>query len=88
MSIFDYFRRSEPPNSAKLAKERLQIIIAHERGKKTDYLDNLQQEILDVISKYVKIDKNKVKVDHQTKGQCSVLELNITLPEQIKALNT
>lgn len=88
MSIFNYFRRSEPPNSAKLAKERLQIIIAHERCKKTDYLANLQQELLDVISKYVTIDKNKVKVEHQNKGECSVLELNITLPEEIKTMST
>lgn len=83
MSIFDYFRKSSTPrNSASLAKERLQIIVAHSRAKQTDYLPLLQEELIRVISKYVKVDENQVKVQLKHKGDMSVLDLNITLPEE------
>lgn len=78
--ILHYFQR--PEKSAKQAKERLQIIIAHERGAqdKPDYLASLQKDIIDVIAKYVAIDKDKVKVELERKDGCSILELNVMLP--------
>lgn len=85
MSLFDYFRdRKKAPSTASVAKERLQIIVAHERGKRSqpDYLPQLQQEIIDVISKYVKIDREQVHVALENQDDCSILELNITLPER------
>ncbi len=82
MSLFDYFR-SKKPDTASLARERLQIIVAHERGKRNqpDYLPQLQQELIEVISKYVKIDRDMVQVQLDKNDSCSVLELNVTLPE-------
>ncbi|KZY64363.1 cell division topological specificity factor, partial [Oleiphilus sp. HI0061] len=63
MSFFDYFKSSKK-NTASIAKERLQIIVAHERGKREqpDYLPQLQQEILEVIRKYVPVDQEQVQV--------------------------
>jgi len=83
--ILDYFR--QPQSTAKVAKERLQIIIAHERVErdKPDYMNQLQQDLLDVIAKYVSIDREDIKVDLQRKEGCSILELNITLPNLEKA---
>ena len=71
-----------PEESAKFAKERLQIIIAHERGerKQPDYLPALQKEILAVIAKYVDIKIDDVKIELERQEGCSVLELNVTLP--------
>jgi len=82
MSIFDYFRKSRD-DSAAIAKERLQIIVAHERAKRRepDFLPSLQKELLEVIRKYVEVDQNDVEVQLDRNGNCSVLELNITLPE-------
>ena len=82
MSFLDYFK-SNKKNTASIAKERLQIIVAHERGKREqpDYLPQLQQEILDVIRKYVPIDPDQVQVQLDKNDSCSVLELNVTLPE-------
>ena len=82
MSLWDYFK-SKKPDTASLAKERLQIIVAHERGKRNqpDYLPQLQQELIEVISKYVKIDREMVQVQLDKTDSCSVLELNVTLPE-------
>lgn len=85
MSLFDYFRdRKKAPSTASVAKERLQIIVAHERGQRSqpDYMPQLQQEIIDVISKYVKIDRDQVHVALENQADCSILELNITLPER------
>ncbi len=81
MSIFDYFK-SGKRSSASVAKERLQIIVAHQRGKNDDFLPLLQKELIAVISKYVKIDQDQVKVELDKNGDTSVLELNIVLPNR------
>ena len=84
MSIFDYFRSKSKNSSASVAKERLQIIVAHERGQRQqpDYLPQMQQEILDVIRKYVAIDQESVNIQLENNDHCSVLELNVTLPDR------
>lgn len=76
-----HFRRQK---SAKFAKERLQIIISHERAKrdKPDYFAQMQRDLLDVIAKYVAINKEDVRVELERQDGCSVLELNIVLPPQ------
>ncbi len=88
MSIFNFFR-APPKASAAQAKERLQIIMAHERvgSSGPDYLPMLQQELLTVIAKYVDIDRNRVEVKLDRGGDFSTLEVNIELPsrDQIKA---
>tara|TARA_R110000772_G_scaffold95317_8_gene193586 strand:- start:6338 stop:6589 length:252 start_codon:yes stop_codon:yes gene_type:complete len=83
VSIFNYFLKKEKKSSASTAKERLQIIVAHERSKRQqpDYLPLMQKEIMDVIRKYVNIDEDQVTVQLDNNDDCSVLELNITLPE-------
>ncbi|QSP96264.1 cell division topological specificity factor MinE [Marinobacter salinisoli] len=83
MSFLDYFRGSKK-NTANVAKERLQIIVAHERGQREqpDYLPQLQQELLNVIRKYVQISDDMVQVEVDRNDNFSVLELNVTLPER------
>jgi len=93
MSLLKYINsKFNKPSSANIAKERLQIIISHERSKRnnTELLALMQQELLEVISKYLKIDRSaiseQVKVELERRGDSSVLELNITLPDQELAL--
>lgn len=83
MSIFNYLRKKRSPSSASTAKERLQIIVAHERRQRNqpDYLPLMQQEIIAVIKKYVAIDSTQVVVHVDESDDCSVLELNVTLPD-------
>ena len=88
MSIFSYLRKRNAP-SASVAKERLQIIISHERAQRStpDYLPKLQEEILAVIAKYVPIDREQVVVNLDRAGDNSaVLELNITMPDEVLAV--
>jgi cell division topological specificity factor len=86
MAFFDYFRRSQ--KSASLAKDRLSIIVARERASTrgaSDYLPQLQQELLAVIARYEKIDLSHVSVRLDSSGGCEVLELNIMMPEEVAA---
>ena len=88
MNIFELIFRRQQKGSAQVAKERLQIIVSHERSSSQagrDFLPVLQQEIIEVIAKYFTgIDKNSVRVELQRMGSCSVLELNVSLPEQVE----
>lgn len=82
MSFIDYFRKSNN-NTAAIAKERLQIIVAHERKalRQLEYLPKMQQEILAVVQKYVEIANDDISINIEDAADCSVLELNINLPE-------
>lgn len=72
------------PKSANMAKERLQLIIARERvddGKPSaDFLPAMQKELVAVISKYVHINADDIKVSMEKKGNYEVLEVNIVMP--------
>ncbi len=82
--LVDYLRGNEK-KTASVAKERLQIILAHERAGRgaatPDYMPALQEELLAVIAKYIHIDRDSFKVQLEKHGDYEVLELNITLPE-------
>lgn len=84
MSLLKYFRRSKP--SASIAKERLQIIISHERKEqqRPDFLSKLQKEIIAVIAKYVAIDQDSVTVQLDQSGDQAILELNVAMPDNFE----
>lgn len=85
MSFLDYFR-SKKKGSASVAKERLQIIVAHERRRSStpDFLPKLQKDILAVVRKYIHITEDQIRLSVDRKGDCEVLELNIALADQEK----
>jgi cell division topological specificity factor len=83
MSWLDFFKARKPETaSASAAKERLQIVLAHERIGRTreDFLPRLQQEIVAVVAKYVAIDPGKVSVSLDRGGDMSTLAIEIDLP--------
>ncbi len=74
----------EKKKSASLAKERLQIILAHERvgrGSAPDYLPDLQRDLVAVLSKYVQINPGDIKVNFERQDNLEVLEVKIELPD-------
>jgi len=83
MGLLDYFRSSQAKSSAGVAKERLQILVAHDRAVRgrPSYLPQLQQEILEVIRKYVDVDLDAVSVNYEQEDEREVLELNIVIPD-------
>jgi cell division topological specificity factor len=78
------FLLGEKKKTASVAKERLQIILAHERSGRpgaSDYLPALQRELVAVISKYVSIKPEDIKVHLEKQENFDILEVKIELPE-------
>lgn len=46
----------------------------------------MQKEIMDVIKKYVHVANEDIKIELDSQGDCSVLELNVTIPESAQAV--
>src|SRR3954453_10102058 len=84
MSWLDLFRaaRKPEPATASAAKERLQIVLAHERIGRTreDFLPKLQMELVAVVARYVAIDPGKVNINPDRGGDMSPLAIEIELP--------
>ena len=87
MALLDYFlmKKEKPVTTASKAKERLQIIVAHERNSrnKPDYLPQLTEDILNVLRKYVQVSDKSLSINLDNKGgDLNVLELNIELQDE------
>ena len=83
MSFLSFFL-GEKKKSASMAKERLQIILAHERNGRQgspDYLPALQRELVAVITKYISINPDDIKVSLDRQDNLDVLEVKIELPD-------
>ncbi|GGI15942.1 MAG: cell division topological specificity factor MinE [Oxalicibacterium faecigallinarum] len=82
MSLLSFLFNSKP-KTASAAKERLQIIIARERNGRAgpDFLPALHQELIAVISKYVKVNPEDIKISLNSQGTLEVLDVNVVLPE-------
>ena len=72
--------------SASVARERLQILLAHERGSlgQPDLLVRLREEILAVVSRHVALDPDKVIVRMDRGKKVSTLEVDIELPNGLE----
>jgi len=83
MGLLDIFRSSRPQGSSAIAKERLQILVAHDRTERNrpSYLPQLQRELLEVIRRHADVDMNAVSVNYEQEDSREILELNIVLPE-------
>jgi len=78
-----FFRSLFPPkrSSASIAKERLKIVLAHERAgsRAPDFLPTLQKELLAVVGRYVEISEDMIRVTLGNAGDTSTLEINIEI---------
>lgn len=82
------FARRQPSSSA-VARDRLQILLAHERAEGgdggSDLIRQLHREIMEVISRHVAVDQDKVQVKVDRGSGCSLLEIDIEVPQEIVA---
>jgi cell division topological specificity factor len=67
--------------SATIAKERLKIVLAHERAGRTapDFLPKLQRDLIEVVARYVEIRDEMIRVNLGKSGETSLLEINIEI---------
>ena len=79
MKLIDLFRRK---SSAPVARERLQVLLAHERSVigQSDLIAILQEEILAVIAKHVTVDRNAVQIKLDRGESMSMLEIDVEVP--------
>ena len=79
MNLLTLFRK---PNSAPVARERLQVLLAHERlvTGGSDLVSTLQEEILAVIAKHVTVDRDKVQIKLDRGATVSMLEIDVEVP--------
>ncbi|HUH49869.1 MAG TPA: cell division topological specificity factor MinE [Mycoplana sp.] len=79
MSIFRFFSKQ---SSAPTARDRLQVLLAHERASvgQTDLIAVLREEILAVIAKHVEIDDERVSVKMDRGEHVTTLEVDIEIP--------
>ena len=85
MASFLSFFLGEKKTTANVAKERLQIILAHERSGRShqpDYLPALQRDLIAVIAKYIDINPDDIKVNLERQDNLDVLEVKIELPDK------
>ena len=88
MSMFRLFSSRPPaPATAPIARERLQILLAHERGmrgEKPDLLMKLREEILAAVARHVALDPDKVIVRMERGKDISTLEVDVELPNGLE----
>ncbi|MDQ4060688.1 MAG: cell division topological specificity factor MinE [Pseudomonadota bacterium] len=79
MRLFGFFARR---GSAPVARERLQVLLAHERAGAghSDLISRLREEILAVIAKHIAVEPDKVQVKMDRGGSVSMLEVDVELP--------
>lgn len=79
MSLFGLFGQRR---SASVARERLQILLSHERTLcgESDLLSILREEILAVIAKHVKVERDNVVVKMDRGDTVSLLEIDVEIP--------
>jgi cell division topological specificity factor len=80
MGLFNFLFR-ERHKSAVVAKERLQIILSHERASRDapEFLPALQRELLEVVGRYVEIRDDMIRVNLGKLGDTSLLEINVEI---------
>jgi cell division topological specificity factor len=84
VSIFSFFR---PKKTAPAARERLQLLLAHERvaGSDNRLINVLREEILEVIARHMPIDRDKVRVKLDREDDVNTLEIDIEMPVRATA---
>jgi cell division topological specificity factor len=80
MSLLDRFFRKRAP-TASVAKERLQIVLSHERANRDtpEFLPLLKLELLAVVGKYLDVADDMIKVHLERHAGTSVLEINVEM---------
>jgi cell division topological specificity factor len=81
VALFDIFFKKR--NTASVAKERLSIVLAHERIARNgrDFIGPLKEELLAVIAKYTAIDRDALQVSIEKRDAIYVLKVDVVLPD-------
>jgi len=86
MRVFEFLFPRRPPTAA-VAKERLQLVLAHERTGRDgpEFLQDLQKDLLRIVQTYVEASDDAIEVRLGRNGAASVLEINVELQRPVRA---
>jgi cell division topological specificity factor len=90
MSFVERLFGGRKPPSGKVAKERLQLVLVHDRSNLTpEQVAAMKDEILEVIARYVDFDRDKVQIDLTSENRDSILHAEIPIqPTRRRRLST
>jgi cell division topological specificity factor len=83
MNFFGLLKRSEPlPATAPVARERLQVLLAHERGspRNSSKMVALKEDIIDAIVRHMLVEPEAVKVKIDRRAEVSILRIAVDIP--------
>ena len=83
MRLFALFKRRETqPGTAPIARERLQVLLTHERAspRQPNLLSALKEEIIEAIARHVSVKREAVKVKIERRNAVSILRIAVDLP--------
>ena len=80
----------ERRNSAGIAKDRLKIVLAHERASRDapEFLPALQKDLLEVVGRYVEICDDTLRVNVGKSADTSLLEINVEIDRSSSSRST
>lgn len=82
MTLFDFLQRllGRQKPSGTMAKERLQLVLAHDRSDlNPELLEQMRREILEVVQRYVEIDLEEGDVSLETEDRVTALVANLPI---------
>ena len=88
MNILRLFQRRsssrvpEPSGSASAARDRLKVLVSHERAAiaQSQLVEVLRDEILGVIAKHVAVERDKVQVKMDRSETAATLTIDVEIP--------
>jgi cell division topological specificity factor len=81
VGLLDIFVKKR--GSAHIARERLSLVLAHERAERmsNDVISRLKEELIAVICRHTRIDKDALNVTVEHRDSIEVLKVDVVLPE-------
>ncbi|GBD57032.1 cell division topological specificity factor MinE [Gluconobacter wancherniae] len=87
MSFLGNLFAKRQQSSSAVARDRLQILLAHERGAgesgDSELIQKLHKEIMAVIARHIAVDQDKVQIKVDRTSGCSMLEIDVEVPQEL-----
>ncbi len=85
-----FFKKKEEQNSAQSVKDRLQVVLIHDRQnlEGPDFLPQLKLDIINSIKKYIPISDDQVKVNVSSRDETSMMEVSVSLDPKFDESDT
>lgn len=83
MGVFEFIVRRKKPTPGELAKERLKVVLVHDRLKvNPEVLELVKSELLTVLSRRLEIDEQHMQITLAREGSWDTLRANVPIKRQ------